>query len=194
MNYHQYQAELRARVKQINKTYPHESLPSKVLQGLACIYDVIHSHKGRKEMFAKGCFDDSLFGVMFLIDHNVLSENLGDQDDNNLELIDGEIGLAFRLTLARDHLDKLGGRDEMSVSYQERDVEYRAIDGETVRVVKSATLIEISAVYVGAIRKTYAVVRDANSVGNLADDAKGFAYEAAGIAFQRALRNLQTAS
>jgi phage head maturation protease len=161
-----------------------------VLQGFACLWDVIHDHKGRREMFAKGSFDGSLFGVMFHIDHDLLSKKLGDQDDGNLELIDTDIGLAFKLKLAPGDLERLGGRDELSVMYQERDVEIREIAGETVRVIKSAFLVEISAVFVGAIRKSFSVVRDANAVGLLKDDVNGFASEGAAVGVRRAFRDL----
>jgi phage head maturation protease len=145
----------------IAQPVPRAAIPQ-VFEGYACRYDVIHDHKGRKEMFAKGCFNGSLFGVMLHIDHNLLLKKLGDQDDGNLELIDSDIALAFRLKLAPGDLDRLGGRNEMSVRYQEREVETRQIGGDAVRVIKSASLFEISAVYVGAVRKTFAIVRDAS--------------------------------
>ena len=171
------------------------SINPQVFEGYACRYDVIHDYKGGKEMFAKGCFDGSLFGVMLHIDHNLLSKKLGDQDDGNLELIDGDVGLAFRLKLAPGDLDRLGGRNEMSVRYQERDVENRTIGGDTVRVIKSASLFEISAVYVGAVRKTFAIVRDASAVGLFKDDVKaGFPSAAAFAVLQRAIHGLANAT
>jgi phage head maturation protease len=203
-NYHEYQAELRARVESIDERARRESnqqwqhTPSKissapkVLQGLACIYDLIHNHKGRKEMFAPGCFDGSLFGVQFHIDHDLRSKKLGDQDDKTLEVIDTPIGLAFRLKLAPGHLDRIGGRNEMSVMYQERDVATRQIGSENVRVIKSASLIEISACHGGAVKNTFAVVRDEANVGLLRDDATlSFPSDSAFAAMQRAMRKLQ---
>src|SRR5258708_36950303 len=83
----------------------------KILEGYACIYNVIHNHKNRREIFSPGCFNGSLFGVMFKIDHQFASKKLGDQDDNTLELFDCDIGLAFRLKLGPDALDRLDGRD-----------------------------------------------------------------------------------
>ena len=204
-DYGDYQTDLRATIRRIDERARRESdqqwqhTPSKipggpkVLQGLACIYDLIHDHKGRKEMFAKGCFSGSLYGVMMYIDHNLLSKKLGDQDDGNLELFDCDIGLAFRLKLAPGHLVRIDGRDEMSVMYQERDVETRQIGSETIRVIKSAALIEISACYGGAVKKTFAVVRDEANVGSLRDDAtRSFPSDSASAAFQRALRRLQS--
>jgi hypothetical protein len=191
MEYHEFQAALRQKVDRINETYRRESRSDKILQGFCCVYGVVHTYKKRREMFAKNCFCDSLYSVFALIDHEILSRKLADQDDGDLELIDTDAALAFRLTLSPDDFDRLDGRSEMSVSYIEHDVEIRIIDGETVRVIKSASLFEISAVFEGAIRKTFAVIRDANSVGSLKDDVTSFASDGAAIKFQRALRNLQ---
>jgi phage head maturation protease len=162
-----------------------------VLEGFAVRYDAVHRHKGRQEIFQKGCFAGSLHSVMFKIDHVLTEKSLGDQDDNTLELADSDVGLGFRLKLAPGHLERIGGRDEMSCMYQEIDVGYRTIGHEEVRVIKSAVLVEISAVFVGAIRNTYAIVRNASDVGKLCEDVKsGFPSEAAATIFKRALQNL----
>jgi phage head maturation protease len=190
-NYEDFQAALHAKVDLTNRIARHESKRNKVLQGFACVYDVIHQHKDRKEMFEPGCFGDSLFSVFVIIDHQLLSKKLADQDDGTLELVDTEAGLAFRLTLSPDDFDRLDGRSEMSVRYHEHVVETRKIGTETVRVIKSASLFEISAVFEGAIRKTFAVIRDASSVGALKDDVKSFASDGATLKFQTSLRNLQ---
>jgi hypothetical protein len=161
---------------------------SRVLDGFACLYDVPHQYKGRTEIFRKGVFDGYLDGVMFFLDHNLRSKKLGDVDDGNLELVDTDVGLGFRLKLSPGDLERLNGRDEVSVSYIERDVEVRS-DG--VRVIKSAILFEISACFVANMRTTHAIVRDANKVGSLRDDAiNGFAYDSAATAFTRALKKL----
>jgi phage head maturation protease len=200
-NYHDYQAELRETIKRIDARYIRESANEhhaaskipKVLSGFACVYNVIHRHKGRNEMFAKGCFNGSLHGVMFHIDHNLLSKKLGDQGDGNLEIFDTPIGLAFRLKLAPDDIERIGGRDQMSTMYQEREVEFQQIGNKSVRVIKSASLFEISVVYVGAVGKTFAVVRDASSVGCLSDDAtRSFPSASAFAVLQRALLRLST--
>jgi phage head maturation protease len=173
-------------------TPTHRSDSPQVCEGFACRYDLVHDHKGRKEMFAKGCFDGSLHGVFMGIDHNMLSKKLGDQDDETLELFDTPVGLAFRLKLSIGDLDLLGGRDQMSTMYQERNVELRQIGNETVRVITSASLFEVSAVFSGAVTKTFAVVRNASSVGSLRDDAVcSFPSAAAFAVLQRALGRLQ---
>jgi phage head maturation protease len=200
-NYQDHQAELRETIKRIDARYVVESANEhhatstipKVISGFACTYNVIHRYKGRNEMFARGCFDGSLHGIIMHIDHNMLSKRLGDQDDGSLEICDTPIGLAFRLTLAPGDLERIGGRDQMSVMYQEREVEYQNIGNGSVRVIKSGSLFEISAVYVGAVSKTFAVVRDADKVGQLIDDAtRSFPSDSAFADYQRAMRRLAT--
>jgi phage head maturation protease len=164
-------------------------LTAKVLEGFACLYGVPHHFRGRTDIFQKNCFKGSLYDVLFGIDHQYHKPKLGRQDDGTLELFDTDVGLACRVKLlAPGDLGRLDGRDELSVSYVVHDAEIRH-DG--VRVIKSAILFEISAVHVGAMRTTHALVRDANKVGSLRDDAmNGFAYDSAATAFTRALKQL----
>jgi len=162
---------------------------AKVLDGYACLYDVPHTYKGRTEIFQKGCFAGTLYSVFFAIDHKYLTTRLGSQDDSTLELLDSDVGLAFRLKLTGDALEKLEGRSEASVSYIEKDVVVK--DG--VRTIRAAALFDISACHVATMRGTHCSVRDADRVGSLADDVKNnFACEAASTKFLAALRRLQT--
>jgi hypothetical protein len=163
---------------------------AQVLEGNAVVYNVVHNYKGRTEIFLPHCFDGSWEKEVFWgIDHVRTAKKLGDQNDDSLELVDSEMALAFRLKLSGDALQRIDGRDEVSPSYLETDVEVRS-DG--VRVIKKAILLELSSVYVGAMRNTFAVVRDADKVGPLAHAAKsGFASESAAVAFMRALKRLQ---
>jgi hypothetical protein len=202
-NYEDYQADLRETIKRIDARYIRESanehhsasMTPKIIEGYACMYNVIHFYKNRYEMFAAGCFNGSLHGVIMHIDHNMLSKKLGDQDDGTLELFDTPVGLGFRLKVGIGDLERLGGRDQMSTMYQEREVELQTIGGKSVRVIKSAVLVEVSAVYVGNVSKTFAVVRDARSVGCLRDDAtRSFPSGSAFAVLQRAMRDLADAS
>jgi HK97 family phage prohead protease len=177
--------------RHIDQTPTKRSDTPKVLDGFACLYGVKHRYKSRWEIFEKGCFEGSLGGVFFLIDHKFATRKLGDVDDGTLELVDNDVGLAFRLKLADGHLERLDGRDAMSCSYIEHDVETRNIDGDTVRVIKSASLFEVSACYVGSVRNTFAAVRNADAVGSLRDEVKNnFAMESTATIFMRALRNI----
>jgi hypothetical protein len=160
-----------------------------ILEGIAVLYRYPHQYKGRTEIFEPGCFAGSLFSVEFKIDHEILARKLGDQDDDTLELVDSEEGLGFRLKLQPGHLELLDGRDEMSPRYIEHLVENETIGGESVRVIKSASLFEISACFVGSMRNTFAVVRDADKAGKLGDAVKNsFPSELAAMRFTRAMR------
>jgi HK97 family phage prohead protease len=169
---------------------------AQILEGFAVLYNKAHSHKGGVEIFKRGCFDRTLSTkslVKFYIDHQRDSICLGDTD-TNLELVDSDVGLGFRLKLSSTALERLDGRDRMSVGYNEIDVEVCTILDENVRLIKSGSLTEISAVHNPAVKQTYAIVRDAAHTGRLQDDIKrSFPSDSASAAFQRALRKLQNA-
>ena len=77
------------------------------------------------------------------------------------------------------------------VKYAEHDVEVRRVADCDVRFIKSATLIECSAVFNGAVPKTHLIVRDTKTVGRLRDDSvTGFPSDGAFVALQRALQKL----
>src|ERR1700682_3074694 len=145
---------------------------SMTLDGFACLYNKPHMYKGNIEVFERGCFNATLSSkkrVDFCVDH--LAYSLGHTDDN-LELVDTKDGLAFRLrTKSEADLNRLNGRNAMSVKYAEHEVEVRNVEDCDVRFIKSATLIECSAVFNGAVPKTHLIVRDTKSVGRLRDDS-----------------------
>ncbi len=161
----------------------------RVLQGHACHYNVPHQNykNGLTELFEPGCFSGSLDGVLFFVDHKMTDRWLGDEFDGSLELHDSDEGLACRLHLKDGHIEKLEGRASLSVGYAILDSKVRA-DG--VLVIKSATLLEISACDVGAVRQAWSEIRDLDSVKPLAEESKDFAYTGASLAVTRALRNL----
>ena len=118
---------------------------------------------------------------------------LGDTD-TNLELVDSDVGLGFRLKLTDNALDRLDGRDRISVGYNEIDVAECTILDETVRLIKTAELVEISGVHNPAVKQTFAVVRDEADVGLLRNDvARNFPSDGAFAAMQRAFRGLANA-
>ena len=161
---------------------------SQVLDGRVVIYGVPHWFRGQQDIFVAGCFKGSLDSVFMGIDHEYAKPKLGEKDDGSLELFDDEVALLFRLKLQPGHLERLDGRSEASAAYLVQSFE--VIKG--IRHIKRAILFEISAVHVGSLRATHCHVRDANSVGALADDAKTrFATDAAGQKFLDALKRLQ---
>jgi phage head maturation protease len=160
------------------------------LQGFACLYDVIHHFRGGRDIFQRGCFTDSLKrfnDVMYGVDHRYEKPKLGRQEDGTLHLHDTEIGLAFRLALKPGHLELLAGRDQVSVACIPYEIEFR--DG--IRIIKEASIFEISSVFVGAMTTTHAVVVDADKVGPLAQDSKNFSYHGAAQKFTNALKRLE---
>src|ERR1700732_381643 len=119
---------------------------AQVLEGFAVLYNKAHNHKGRVEIFKKGCFDRTLSRksiVRFFIDHKRCEVCLGDTD-TNLELVDSDVGLGYRLKLTGEALDRLDGRDQISVGYNEIDVAECTILDQTLRLTKTAAPSEIS--------------------------------------------------
>ena len=168
----------------------------KVIEGFACLYLKPHMYKGRIEVHEKGCFNETLSSkdrVDLCIDHDE-SYSLGNTDDN-LELLETPTGLAFRLRVkSQEDMDRLQGRRSMSVRYAERDVETRKVNGEDVRFIKSAKLVECSAVFQGAVPKTHLIVSDAKSVGDFRDDCRWrFASDGAFVALKLTLEKLDAA-
>jgi len=158
---------------------------------MACLYGKVHPYRDAFEVFLPGCFSESLSEktkVVFSIDHDQ-SVTLGDTR-SNLELIDSEDGLAFRLKSTADDLTKLSDRERMSVFYRENEVDEQTIDGEKVRFIKRATLLDISAVYRGAIKQTFLTIRD-NETGPL--DVKSIASESVAVEHRRVLEEYSEA-
>ncbi len=165
---------------------------SKTVDGFSCLYNRPHMYKGNVEVFEPGCFNKTLSSkkrVDFCVDH--LDYSLGNTDDN-LELVDTKDGLAFRLRIKSEaDLNRLNGRNAMSVKYTEDDVEVRKVADCDVRFIKSATLIECSAVFNGAVPKTHLIFRDAETTGRLRDDSvRNFPSDGAFVELQRALKKL----
>ena len=74
---------------------------------------------------------------------------------------------------------------------QLNDVEVRKVADCEVRFIKSATLIECSAVFDGAVPKTHLTVRGTETTGRLRDDSvSNFPSDGAFVALQRALKKL----
>jgi HK97 family phage prohead protease len=165
------------------------------LQGFACLHDVVHHFNGGRDIFHRGCFAESLHNyndVFFGVDHKYFEKPLGKQEDGSLELALTDVGLAFRLAIQPGHLEILDGRDQVSVAYVPQVTSIR-YDG--VRIIKQATLFEISSVFLGAMTTTHAVIVEKKHARSLEEDAKhGFPCESAAVAFMRALKRLHNNS
>jgi Caudovirus prohead serine protease len=163
----------------------------KVIQGYAALYGEKNKHwyKGRWEAFESNCFAGSIWGVWLGRDHKYTERKIAEQDNSSLEILETEVGLAFRAKLKPGDLEWIDGRSEVSVAYVEKDVEVR----NGIRFIKSAALLEISVCHVATLRKSHAIVCDADSVGTLAEDAKSrFETDAAATKFLAALKRCHT--
>jgi phage head maturation protease len=84
-----------------------------VFEGFACVYGKPNMYKGGIEVFVRGCFNHTLStksAVRFLIDHDA-SVCLGDSD-SNLELVESDVGLAFKIRLQPGDIERLNGREQ----------------------------------------------------------------------------------
>jgi phage head maturation protease len=162
------------------------------LQGFACLHDVIHHFRGGRDVFQRGCFTESLRifnDVFYGCDHEYQKPALGKQEDGSLELVSTPVGLAFRLALQPWHLEILDGRDQVSVAYIPH---VTSIRNDGVRVIKEASIFEISSVYLGAMTTTHSVIIERKNARSLQEDARhGFECESAAVAFVRALKRLE---
>jgi hypothetical protein len=168
------------------------SARKQIAQGSCCHYGVVHTNyrTGLPECFLKGCFTGSLTGLLFLRDHLLQEKAMADQDNGEIEVCDSDAALGIRIHLKDGVLDRLEGRDQFSVGYH---VEHATVRSDGVRLIKSAVLLEVSAVHVGAVRQTWFEIRDADDVGPLATESKNWASEGASRGFLRALRGLENA-
>ncbi|WP_424981604.1 HK97 family phage prohead protease [Maritalea sp. S77] len=150
-----------------------------VLQGWACVYGKFHSHKGRAEVFAPGCFGNSLMKnkVQFQLDHN---RDVLDDTSGGLQLLSDEKGLAFRLELKNNGVREIVSQhrwNAVSVGYNHIDYRDFNIKGQEVRLIKKADLREISLVRRGAVRQTFARVVDAANSGPLETEMKSSSFD-----------------
>ncbi len=163
---------------------------TKIIQGYACLWGVRHWYwkNERFEVFEKGAFTGSLWGVWLGRDHKYTERKIAEQEDGSLEILENEIGLAFRAKLKPADIDWIGGRSEVSVSYLPKETENR----NGLHVVKKAALLEVSLCDVATIRATHAIVCDAATCGTLAEDAASrFSTDAAATKFMDAMRRYQ---
>jgi hypothetical protein len=163
-----------------------------IVQGWACLYGDKYKHfywkNERYEAFEEGCFAGSLWGAWLARDHNYTERRIATQDDGSLEILETEIGLAWRAKLKPGDLEWIDGRSEVSVSYFPKHTETR----NGVHTIVSAALLEISLCKVATQRAAHAIVCDSATCGTLAEDAASrFASDGAAIKFMDALKRLQ---
>ena len=121
------------------------------------------------DVLRPGCFDDSITAgtdVKFLRAHDE-SHEYGRTGDSTVVLIDSEIGLFFQLMLGDDAASKdfageiySGDFPHMSIGIRPVVFDHVDIDGQKVRRVAKAELLELSAVRHPAIANTSVFVVD----------------------------------
>jgi phage head maturation protease len=133
---------------------------AKIIQGYAALWGVKHWYwkNERFEVFDRGCFAGSLWGVWLCRDHKLTERKIAEQENNSMELLDTSEGLAFRAKLNSGDLDWIDGRSEVSVSYVSKETAER----NGVHVIKKAALLEVSLCHIATLRATHAIVRDAS--------------------------------
>jgi HK97 family phage prohead protease len=128
-----------------------------LIGGYATRHNKPHSYKGRVEVLRPGAFTKSLRDgsvIRFIEDHN--DEKLLAFTGNSLCLWEDDVGLAFKARLPaiagqRIYPEIKGGRRaSMSVGYKEVSAEDHIIEGQKVRFIKEAKLLEISLIKTGS--------------------------------------------
>jgi HK97 family phage prohead protease len=143
----------------------------KVLQGLACVYNVPVIVDGHVKMICPGAFDDYLANprnkVGFWLNHD--PEKVVGDTDNGLELFSDRRGLAFRFRFPDNSMGRLAKEIAQSKEYTGMSVgcTYQndnvvTMEGIEVSQIKNAHLQEISFVKAGAIEKAFGILGNAD--------------------------------
>lgn len=139
---------------------------ARIIEGYATRWGKVHQHPktGEFEVFAKGCFSSLVGGapIQLLVSHDPY--RLVTDTTGGLNLYTDDDGLAFRCSLpAGRHADDAwtlvsgSGMSGMSVGYHVKSEEIVRVHGEKVRIIKDATLTEISVVRQGAVSEAFAI-------------------------------------
>lgn len=138
------------------------------LVGTACVYGVPHYGKNRqREVFVPGCFARSLASqqaIRLLLDHDESKLIATRADALRLESDDVRLTMRCQVPansagMAMKAAVKDGGRLECSVGYNVVESYDRLIEGESVKFITDARLLEISLVRNGAVPGTSASIR-----------------------------------
>jgi len=171
------------------------------LEGYATRFLKPHKDKEGLIVIERGAFARSLASgrpVRFLLNHDEIDVVASTSDPALQLLADGD-GLSFHLTLpdtalARDVEAKVhrGDMNEMSVGFRPISIETKRIEGQDVRIVLDADLLEISVVAKGAVPGTHVVVTDGAIGTDLRTSARtgGLRTQSAHAAAQRSLQKL----
>lgn len=169
------------------------------LQGYAVRWRSVIEQRGKYFYFLPGSIPTPMLGgtKRLIYDHNDAGETIATTDDG-LILHSDQHGLAMRLILKDTpghrkayEFVRDGHRTALSIGALMHGDEYREADGVMVKIVRSATLQEISLVTAGACRPAYcAVVKSGGT--SLAEDGRRHKIVSDGAAqrFEKALKGL----
>jgi len=144
---------------------------SRRLTGYATRWNKPHAYKGKIDVFAPGCFDVSLAAkrlVRFCEEHEP-NITFATTNGGGLELRSDDVGLAFLADCSGEtgarafDLVKSHRKRAMSVKYYVTDHSDVTIAGESVRLIKAATLDDIALCSAGCVKEAYADVADGKS-------------------------------
>jgi HK97 family phage prohead protease len=167
------------------------------LQGYALRWRSLIEQNGKYFYFMPQAIKDPMRGEpkRLLFDHN--EGTVYATTKTGLELLCDDNGLAMRLVVGNDPMRrkafetvKNGDRTALSVGVIMHGDEYVEVaDGSRVRVVRSATLEEVSLVPEGACRQAFCGLINAEDARSLEQDANAFQIMTDGAAhrFQKAL-------
>jgi HK97 family phage prohead protease len=167
-----------ARETEARRTPQLATVQGRSLRGYATRYSKAFVNGGRFCVFQKGCFARSLCDstpIRFLVEHRE-SELIATTADR-LELCPDDEGLAFHLSLEDDDSSRRvadmvnsGLKTGMSMGFRVEHYEDAQIAGENVRIIKDATLNEISLVGAGAVKQAHCSLIQHDSARPLKED------------------------
>lgn len=168
------------------------------LQGYALRWRSLIEQNGKFFFFLPGAIRNPMWGEpkRLLFDHNEGQVIATTQDGLQLHCDDN--GLAMRLVVGNDAMKrkafeavKSGARTALSVGLVMHGDEYVQVDADTrVKLVRSATLQEISLVAVGACQQAFCGLIDAEDARSLEEDADSYKIVNDG-AWQKLMKALQ---
>lgn len=164
------------RLPEFTKAAPEPFTDGQTIEGVACTYLTLHAHKGGYEMFDRNCFARSLTSdraVRLILDHQESKLVATTADDLELWTTADELKFRYRVRdteMGRKAAQMVGDGTlpEMSVGYRILVSDVIDADGEPVKVIKDAELMEISIVTRGAVKGTSAWLFEPGAAGVLA--------------------------
>ncbi|MCK1357351.1 HK97 family phage prohead protease [Bradyrhizobium sp. 199] len=164
--------------KSISVAQPNEEVRQH-LQGYGLRWRTIVEYKGQLIYFEPHAIKNPMWGEpkRLLFDHD--ESEIYATTQSGLQLHCDDYGLAMRLVIGKDpkrrkayETVKRGERTALSAGLIMHGGEFFDIEGARIKVIKSATLEELSLVPVGACKPAFCGLIDADGARSLEDDAE----------------------